>query len=72
MKIDPKLVEQWLREWTDLPDWNQIDGWNYIAQRAADHALEEAAKTCERFGKSQEVEIGAYCAEAIRALKEKP
>lgn len=62
MKIDPKLVGRWLCEWAALPDYYTTDALVYIAQRAADHALEEAAKQCE-------AEKALYLAEKLRAMK---
>ena len=46
MSIDPKLVEQWWHEWYIDPR-DDRDVCKYIAQRAADYALEQAAQHCD-------------------------
>jgi len=68
MKIDPKLVDQWAADWID--DMYAPDLYDYVAQRAADHALEKAAKVC--WGMHAEVDKSpADCADAIRVMKGK-
>jgi hypothetical protein len=63
MKIDPKLVEQWNRDyWVNK---NRAGLTNHIAQKAADHALEEAAKVCDREWQLPNADL----ASEIRSLK---
>jgi hypothetical protein len=78
MNIDPKLVEQWCKDWADSDEAFQSD---YIAQRAADYALDKAIAVITNyqipFGNSAAGEIACdmtyaalveICA-AIRALE---
>lgn len=64
MKVPKELVDQWEIDWQDPDAKGSLN--EYIAQRAYDYALEEAAKLFE----PAVTPADAARAAAIRALKE--
>ena len=69
MNIPKELVDQWEIDWQDPDAKGSLN--EYIAQRAYDYALEQAAKVCETLDPVCYDTAGYMdCAAAIRALKE--
>jgi hypothetical protein len=69
MKIDPKLIEQWEAEWWRLPEKDETGDFEYIAQRAADYALEMAADNLSvTYGQS--ALTGIEAARMIHSMKD--
>jgi len=70
MSIVPKeVVLEWLNEWNQLPITAETPlSWEYIANRAAEWALEMAAKACEDQNAWNMDDPGETAARVIRAL----
>ena len=67
MKLPKELVEQWWGDWMgSLVGLTQAE---YIAQRAYDYALEEAARVCEETHERMNSSFQG-AANEIRKLKE--
>ena len=76
MKLDPKLIDQWHN---DCPSPLTIGAAYYIAQRAYEYGLEQAAKVCDVHAEGWEKNPGqnphagviasSNCAAFIRTLK---
>ena len=72
MNIPKELVDQWEIDWQDPDAKGSLN--EYIAQRAYDYALEDAAKVCDEEAMNESDDFAMRrmesCARNIRSLKE--